>query len=103
MKMEHLIIEGFCDAEESESTSLCKGTLKIGVHCFGCSKFSYTFCPNEIAVSNEEGVVEECIGYGGDMEPLKIEQREEYVLMWNKLCKEKIDEAYDSFMQQMKK
>lgn len=102
MKMKHLLIEGFCDAEESVNTFPCKGTLKIGVHCFECSEFSYTSCPNEIAISNEDGVVEECIGYGGDMEPIEIEKREGDVVRWNKICKEKINEAYDLFMKKMK-
>ena len=102
MKMKHLIIEGFCDAEENVNALPCKGTLKIGVQCFECNKFSYTFCPDEIAISNEDGVVEYCIGYGGDMDPVDIEKREEYALIWNETCKEKMNEAYDLFMKQIK-
>ena len=75
MKMKHLIIEGFCDADENRSTYPCGGALKFGVHCFECSKFSYTFCPNEIAVSDSEGIVEEWIGFGGEMEPDEQEKK----------------------------
>ncbi len=100
MKMEHLLIEGFCDAKEKLCTFPCNGALKIGVHCFECSQFSYTFCPNEIAISNGEGIVEESIGYGGDMEPIEIERIEESISVWHKICKEKINEAYELFMSQ---
>ena len=33
------------------------------------SKFSYTFWSNEIAESDSEGIVEEWIGFGDEMEP----------------------------------
>lgn len=102
MKMKHLIIEGFCDKEEHLNTYPCNGTLKLGVHCFECSKFSYTFCPNEIAISDEKGTVEDYIGFGGDMEPIKAEKREKYVNIWKKICKEKMNEAYDEFMEKIK-
>ena len=101
MKMKHLIIEGFCDGDENQNTYPCNGTLKFGVYCFECSKFSYTFCPNEIAISDEEGIVEDFIGFGGDMEPNETEKKEEYVAIWNKICKEKMNEAYDEFMKQI--
>ncbi len=102
MKMKHLIIEGICDEVENTNIYPCNRTLKMGVHCFECSKFSYTFCPNEIAISDEEGEVEECIGFGGDMEPNETKKREKYVNLWKKICKKKIDEAYDEFMDKIK-
>lgn len=71
------------------------------MHCWECSKFSYTYCPNEIAISNEEGIVENCVGVGGDMEPTKLEKREEYIDIWNDICEKKINEAYDEFMEQI--
>ncbi|MDE6251937.1 MAG: hypothetical protein K2M78_04750 [Lachnospiraceae bacterium] len=98
MKMKHLIIEGFCDGDENQNTYQCNGNLKFGVHCLECPRFSYTFCPNEIAISDEEGIVEAGIGFGGDMEPDEAEKREEYVTIWNEICKEKMNEAYDEFM-----
>ena len=101
MKMKHLIIEGFCDEDENKNACPCNGALKFGVHCFECSKFSYTFCPSEIAISDGEGIVEEWIGFGGDMEPTEQEKKDEYVTVWNKICKEKINEAYDEFMKQI--
>ena len=102
MKMKHLIIEGFCDEDENLNTYPCSGTLKLGVRCFECSKFSYTFCPNEIAISDEDGTVKDCIGFGGDMEPIETEKREKYVNIWKKICKEKMNEAYDKFMEEIK-
>ncbi len=102
MKMDHLLIEGFCDGDKNQKAYPCKGTLKFGVHCIGCPKFSYTFCSNEMAISDVNGVVEYCIGFGGNMEPTDVEKREEYIATWNRICKEKIDEAYDEFMKQIK-
>lgn len=101
MKIKHLIIEGFCDGNEHQNTYPCNGTLKFGIHCWKCPKFSYTYCPNEIAISDAKGIVKKCIGFGGDMEPDYIEKREEYISKWNKICKEKINEAYDEFMKQV--
>ena len=92
------IIYEYGDADENRSTYPCGGALKFGVHCFECSKFSYTFCPNEIAVSDSEGIVEEWIGFGGEMEPNEQEKKDEYVTEWNKICKQKINEAYDNFI-----
>ena len=100
MKMQHLIIEGFCDGNEKLNIYPCNGELRFGIHCFKCPKFSYTYCPNEIALSNSEGVVEEYIGFGGIMEPLEVERRDEYIEVWNKICKEKIDEAYNEYLRQ---
>ena len=45
------------------------------------SKFSYTFCPNEIAVSDSEGIVEEWIGFGGEMEPDEQEKKMNTLLL----------------------
>ena len=103
MIMKHLIIEGFCEGSENGDKCSCNGTLKWGIHYFECPMFSYTYCPNEIALSNADGIVEDCIGFGGDMEPSESENREQYIAMWNKLCKEKITEAYDEFIEYIKK
>ena len=102
MKLKHLIIEGFCDGSEEQNIYPCSGELKFGVHCFKCHKFSYTYCPNEIAISDSNGVVEEFIGFGGDMEPVEIKKRNEYTALWNKICKEKMNEAYDEFIELIK-
>lgn len=99
--MKHLIIEGYCDGDKSQEVLPCNDSLKLGIHCFECPKFSYTYCPNEFAISDAEGVVEDWIGFGGDMEAAETEKREEYIVLWNKICKEKLDEAYDEFMKQI--
>lgn len=103
MKMEHIIVEGYCDGSEKQTIYPCNGVLKMGTHCLTCSKFSYTYCPNEITISNADGLVEEYIGFGGNMEPNDTEKRNEYILLWNKICKEKIEEAFEEFMRQIKK
>ncbi len=101
MKMEHLIIEGFCAGNEKLSTYPCNGKLKFGIHCLKCSQFSYTYCPNEIALSDSDGIVVDWIGFGGIMEPSEIEKRDEYIAIWNTICKDKMNEAYDDFLKQV--
>ena len=103
MRMEHLLIEGFCDGRKTNVECPCKGGLEWGVHCIKCSKFSYTFCPNEIALSDVNGVVEKWIGFGGDMEPCDWDKREKYIAVWNRICKKKITEAFDEFIKQKPK
>ena len=101
--MKHLIIEGFCEGNRQQNTYNCKGTLEVGIECFDCPKFSYTYCPNEIAISNGEGVVEECIGFGGEMEPSEMEKINKYINMWNGICKKKMNEAYEEYFDIKKK
>ena len=101
MKMRHFLVEGFCDGGKSQGIFPCKESLKFGIHCFKCPKFSYTFCPNEIAISDKNGIVEDWIGFGGVMEPAEMEKRDEYIALWTKICKEKINEAYDEFIRQI--
>ena len=104
MKMKHLIIEGFCDGcnkKEIRDIYPCKGKLKLGLHCFECSQFSYTYCPNEIALSDADGIVKDWIGFGGSMEPEQVEKRNEYIGIWNEICKMKINEAYEQFLEKI--
>ena len=35
------------------------------------------------------------------MEPAEMEKRDEYIALWTKICKEKINEAYDEFIRQI--
>lgn len=101
MQMKHLLIEGYCDGEMGTDTFPCENTLKMGAYCFTCSKFSYTICPNEIAVSDNNGLIDCtdcCIGFGGDMEPDDLQERETHISLWRAICKEKITEAYDEYL-----
>lgn len=101
MKMKHLLIEGYCDGKEIKKMHPCKNTLELGIHCLNCPQFSYTYCPNEIAVSNEWGIVEkqeDFIGFGAEMESDSSENRQNYISMWRKICREKISEAYMEYM-----
>lgn len=101
MEMKHLLIEGYCDGNKGEKEAPCEGTLVFGVYCLECSRFSYCKCPNEIAISNEEGLIEtleDFIGFGGEMEPEDIEKRDEYIAVWKDICRKKIKEAYDEYM-----
>ena len=103
MKMRHLLIEGYCDGKKGEESCPCESTLSLGTHCLECSYFSYTKCPNEIAISNDNGLVEcneDFIGFGGDMEPDDIKKREEYINVWRRICRKKINEAYEEYIRQ---
>lgn len=101
MKMKHIIIEGFCDEKSNTTMCPCKETFELGIHCIGCPNFSYTHCPNEIAISNEKGIVEDFIGFGGEMEPMEKERTNEYIALWKTISKDKINEAYDKFMKKI--
>lgn len=101
MRMQHFLIEGYCDGEEGAKNCACGGTLTFGLYCIRCPQFSYTECPNEISLSNKEGLIgeqEDFIGFGGEMEPADIEKREEYISIWNSICRKKIKEAYEEYM-----
>ncbi len=101
MKMQHLLIEGYCDGKKGEDAYPCKGTLTLGIHCLKCPQFSYAECPNEIALSGKDGVIEkqeDFIGFGGEMEPEDIERRDKYIAIWNDICRKKMNEAYNEYM-----
>ena len=100
MQMKHLLIEGYCDGKKGHSVYPCKDTLEMGIHCLMCTQFSYVESPNEIAISESNGSIEEdsYIGFGDEMEPQDIKKREEYINSWKEICKKKINEAYDEYM-----
>ena len=98
MKMSHILIEGYCN-EDYKDTANCRG--KMGVDCFECKCFSFTECPNEIAITNDESMAEEFIGFGGDMEST-AEDRNENIKKWKSICKSKIHEAYSDYMKEKK-
>lgn len=101
MKMLHIFIEGYCDGTKGKVNDCCKNALKPGIHCLECPHFSYTKCPNEIAVSNNDGLIEcseDFIGFGGEMEPEDLQKRDDYISIWKDICRKKINEAYDEYM-----
>lgn len=101
MRMKHLLIEGYCDETKAKKNNVCQNTFNIGIHCLQCSHFSYSKCPNEIAVSNNKGVIEgqeDFIGFGGDMEPEDLDKRADYISIWQNICRKKINEAYDEYI-----
>ncbi len=102
MRIKHYIIEGFCDEEPAPSLA-CHGTFRMRSYCFFCPEFSYAQSENELAVSDDEGVIAELsdwVGFGGDMCPEKNEEK--WVGVWQKICKQKIQEAYQEYMHELK-
>ena len=102
MKMKHLLLEGYCSCDIPNQNNPCYMTSKgIGIHCLECEKFSYTKCPHEIAYSNEDGVIEnvdDFIGFGGEMDVDDKEQRQKWITEWGNICRAKISDAYDEYM-----
>ncbi len=95
MKMQHLLIEGYCDGAIGEEIHPCKNTFKLGIYCFKCTQFSFCECPNEIAISGEKGLIEydeDCIGFGGNMEPDTLRDRGKCISLWKSICRRKIKE-----------
>lgn len=100
--MKHLLIEAYCDGNEREDVP-CKGGLNIGIHCLLCPRFSYAECSNELAICGSHGEIgqNDFIGFGGDMEPDNMENRKECIDRWKEICRKKIDEAYDEYMNKL--
>lgn len=109
MKMKHLLLEAYCNCEESDISKCCtEGKNQIGIHCFECKCefLSYTYCPNELAYASKDGVVVDensFIGFGGEMDANLDSKdydsvREDNISLWKKICIQKIAEAYDEYM-----
>jgi len=95
----HILIEAYCTKDEEVDCPLKKE--KICIDCFSneCSYLSYTEAPNEITITDQNGVSVYGIGFGGDMETNEV-QRKLNLHLWEKICKSKIREAYAEYMKQ---
>ncbi|MFD2382167.1 hypothetical protein ACFSWD_13995 [Paenibacillus xanthanilyticus] len=97
---------GIGDTEEKEPVpAFCEyGIKRPGYHCLGneCQFAGHVPAPNEIAYAHENGEVgHDCwIGFGGDMEPEPYNEQLVAKLKdtWQKVCKEKVEEAYEEYM-----
>jgi len=102
MKMKHLLLECYCSCDTPNKNNPCYTNSKnIGIHCLQCKNFSYTKCPYEIAYSNKEGLVEnvdDFIGFGGEMDVDNNEERQKLITEWSNICRAKISDAYDEYM-----
>jgi len=72
-------------------------------YCLECEHFSYTDYPFAIAYVGKDGEVmggeDYCIGFGGPMEPEDDNIREVLISQWEEICKKKIKEAWDEYME----
>ncbi|MDB2154093.1 hypothetical protein [Clostridium butyricum] len=104
MIMKHVLLEMYCSLKkENEKPIYCEGVGDICIHN-KCEYMGCTYCPNEIAFASEQGIVksfDDCIGYGGEMEAEEYNSDETKILLneWKTICKKKIDEAYDEYME----
>ncbi len=106
MYMMHFIIEAFCSEEPGGKGNSCyeKGTWDFNL-CFECPNFSCGISSNELAYSNEDGIVEtmeDWIGFGGNMLPDNMDRYDEFKEIWKEICRKKITEAYDEYMKFLK-
>lgn len=103
MKMKHVLLEMYCKCNyKNNKPKFCKGIGQTCIH-HNCQYLCHTYCPNEIAFAGSNGVIEsfdDCIGFGGEMEPDIYDSNEINILLkeWKLICKKKIDEAYDEYM-----
>ncbi len=108
MKIRHVLLELYCENNNSQSPLCCKkGIGNPGYHCLSenCPNVSYTYAPYEIAYAGEAGVVPDhkaWVGFGGDMFPDDLDERKEAELkqLWERICRQKIEEAYEEYMRQ---
>lgn len=107
----HILLEVYCGYKHGKKKKIpipqfCKnGIDNPGYDCFKnqCQFVSYTECPNEFCFAGELGEVhdqESYIGFGGEMEPDSCdeEDRKRLILLWQQICKKKIQEAYEEYM-----
>lgn len=107
MRMKHILVEGYCDKDNPSNINPCNENNKeLGIHCLSCKNFSYTICPNEIAYANEDGVVEnleDFVGFGLEMDVNDEKEHNQMISKWHSICKTKIAEAYNEYMEIRKK
>lgn len=111
MRHIHLILEVHClyginEKQEQNTIAKCKyGHINLGYHCLEseCEFAAYADAPYEIAYAGKNGEVahDAWIGFGGDMEPENIDSDKLCTLKksWEKICKAKIDDAYEEYME----
>ncbi|MEJ8303112.1 hypothetical protein [Saccharibacillus sacchari] len=110
MKLRHVLLEVYCENNTFDVPLCCaNGIDSPGYHCLSenCPNVSYTYAPYELAYTGEFGVVpdsESWVGFGGDMFPDDNNETKEAELkkIWEAICKRKIKEAYEEYMEKMK-
>ena len=95
----HILLEAYCTKDDK--TKCSSGRNRISAGCFAeqCEYLSYTEAPSEIMISDKDGVSICDIGFGGDMETSETE-RDKNIQLWENICKTKIEEAYNEYMEQ---
>lgn len=112
MLMSHILIELFCDNQaclrekhlEGDFKIPCNRSFKLSAECLECPFSSYTYCPDELSLSDSCGCVDlesNSIGFGGDMLPVDSEAF--WTARWHEIAKRKIAEAYDEYMCEFRK
>ncbi|TNJ53554.1 hypothetical protein FE784_40385 [Paenibacillus hemerocallicola] len=106
----HVILEVFCSFSDENANdgapSYCKRSVgNPGYHCLenNCKHVAFTYAPNEIAYSDDEGEVpdgESWLGLGGEMLPPNANEAQikDLKSLWKEICVKKIHEAYDEYM-----
>jgi hypothetical protein len=112
MSFNHVLLEvvcsnGFGDEEVEVAPEFCPKIHEPGFHCLenNCKHLGYTYADYEIAYADKNGLVPNltdfAIGFGGDMEPEPYNENKinELKELWKEVCKKKINEAYEEYME----
>ncbi|MCQ4087544.1 hypothetical protein [Saccharibacillus sp. JS10] len=112
MIFRHVMLEVYCSKFDQEGKTDKECTNKQGdpgYQCLSenCPNVSYTYANHEIAYVGELGETSDSrsfIGFGGDMVPDDANENEEKELkgIWEEICRQKIQEAYDEYMLRLK-
>ena len=107
-----VILEIFCsylwdDKSNSEQTFCERGLSRPCYRCLEdkCTYIRYTYAPLEFAYSDETGEIfgDNCIAFGGEMEVDDNETNISLKMLWEKICKNKLEEAYKEYMEEKNK
>lgn len=96
----HILLEVYCSAhwEVNNSQGCCVSPdRQPSYDCLltKCPYATFTSCENSLCYIGEDSSAREIIAFGGEMESLN---RQDALKIWEQLSKQKINEAYELFM-----
>lgn len=109
MIFRHVMLEVYCSKFDQQDKECMNTQGDPGYQCLSenCPNVSYTYADHELAYVGELGETSDSqafIGFGGDMVPDNANEEEEKELkrIWEEICREKIQEAYEEYMFRLK-
>lgn len=97
----HILLEVYCEWENKKELDMCdlpcgeKSENLPTYQCLfnRCPYVAFTSCENTLCYIGKNSEAEELISFGGEMGDTDLEISE-----WEKICADKINEAYDEYM-----